>query len=206
MKIQNFFKRLLDIIGGIVGIVFLVPLTIFIFIANIITKNRGPVFYTQERIGKNGKTFKMYKYRSMCMNADEKLIEYLNENKEAKKEYAKYKKLQDDPRVTKVGKFLRKTSIDEIPQFINVLLGNMSLVGPRPYLPREFDELGDYYNCIIKYKPGITGLWQVSGRSNVTFEERLDLDIIYHKKYSITLDIKILFNTLKNVVCKEGAL
>lgn len=206
LKIHNLFKRILDIIGGIVGIVVLIPLTMFIYIANIITKNKGPVFYTQERIGKNGKTFKMYKYRSMCMNADEKLTEYLKENEEAKKEYAIYKKLQDDPRVTKVGKFLRKTSLDEFPQFINVLLGNMSLVGPRPYLPRELEEIGDYYNCIINYKPGITGLWQVSGRSNVTFDERLDLDIIYHKKYSVLQDIKILFNTLKNVVKKEGAL
>ena len=160
-KIERIVKRMIDIVGGLVGLVFLLPLTIIIYIANLIEKDNGPIFYTQERIGKNGKLFKMYKFRSMVVDADEKLYQYLEENEEAKEEYTKYKKLKYDPRVTKVGAFIRKTSIDEFPQFINVLKGDMSLVGPRPYLPREKEEMKYYYPYIIQDKPGITGFWQV---------------------------------------------
>lgn len=160
-KIERIVKRIIDIVGGLVGLVFLLPLTIIIYIANLIEKDNGPIFYTQERIGKNGKLFKMYKFRSMVVDADEKLYQYLEENEEAKEEYTKYKKLKYDPRVTKVGAFIRKTSIDEFPQFINVLKGDMSLVGPRPYLPREKEEMKYYYPYIIQDKPGITGFWQV---------------------------------------------
>lgn len=157
----KFVKRTIDIIGSLVGVIALIPLTIGIYIANLINKDKGPIFYTQERIGKNGKLFKMYKFRSMVVGADEKLQEYLKQNRDAREEYKKYKKLKDDPRITKVGKFIRKTSIDEFPQFINVLKGDMSLVGPRPYLPREKEEMGDSYEYITKCKPGITGFWQV---------------------------------------------
>ena len=132
IKVENTLKRTIDIIGGIFGIIALIPLTIVIYIANFISGDRGPLFYVQTRIGKDGKLFKMYKFRSMVVGADEKLKQYLLENEEARKEYKKYKKLQHDPRVTKIGNFIRKTSLDEFPQFINVLKGEMSLVGPRP--------------------------------------------------------------------------
>ena len=211
VKKQNiayrFVKRLIDIVAGIVGIIILIPLTIVLGIIRIIKKeNDGPLFYEQLRIGKNGKQFRMYKYRSMCMNADERLKEYLEENEEAKKEYKKYKKLKCDPRVTKLGKVLRATSLDEFPQLINVLIGNMSLVGPRPYLPREQKEMGEYYSTIIKVKPGITGPWQIRGRSKITFEDRLKLDLEYVNKCSIKNDIKILWNTFAKVLKKDGAL
>ena len=205
-KIERIVKRMIDIVGGLVGLVFLLPLTIIIYIANLIEKDNGPIFYTQERIGKNGKLFKMYKFRSMVVDADEKLYQYLEENEEAKEEYTKYKKLKYDPRVTKVGAFIRKTSIDEFPQFINVLKGDMSLVGPRPYLPREKEEMKYYYPYIIQDKPGITGFWQVVGRSDVTFEDRLKLDFNYSKWKSLKLDVKLLLKTVLSVVRKEGAI
>lgn len=204
--IEKVAKRILDICGGLVGVIGLIPLTIAIWIANRVVGDNGPVFYIQERIGKNGKLFKMYKYRSMVVGADEKLEKYLLENEEAREEYKKYKKLKEDPRITKVGKFIRKTSIDEFPQFINVLKGDMSLVGPRPYLPREREDMKYFYPYIIESKPGITGFWQISGRSEVTFEERLNMDFTYFKIKTLKLDIKVLVKTLMNVVKKEGAI
>ena len=199
-------QRFIDILAGIVGVIILLILTPIVWLANKILKEDGPIFYSQERIGKDGKIFKMYKYRSMVVGADQKLKEYLKENKEAAKEYKKYKKLKNDPRITKMGKILRKTSLDEMPQLLNVLNGTMSLVGPRPYLPREQEEMGDYYNIIIKDTPGITGLWQVNGRSNTSFNERLDMDIMYHKNKSIKNNIVILVKTFLNVFKKEGAI
>ena len=200
------FKRLIDILGGIVGTIVLIPLTIGIAIANLICKDNGPIFYSQYRMGKNGKLFKMYKYRSMVVGADEKLKKYLEENEEARKEYKKYKKLKHDPRVTKVGEFIRKTSLDEFPQFINVLKGDMSLVGPRPYLEREKEDMKGYYKYITTCKPGLTGLWQISGRSDVDFATRIDLDMQYYYNHSLKGDIKILFKTAMKLVKREGAL
>lgn len=200
------FKRLIDILGGIVGTIVLIPLTIGIAIANLICKDNGPIFYSQYRMGKNGKLFKMYKYRSMVVGADEKLKKYLEENEEARKEYKKYKKLKHDPRVTKVGEFIRKTSLDEFPQFINVLKGDMSLVGPRPYLEREKEDMNGYYKYITTCKPGLTGLWQISGRSDVDFATRIDLDMQYYYNHSLKGDIKILFKTAMKLVKREGAL
>ena len=199
-------KRFVDIVAGIVGIALLIPIMIVVEVLRIVKKeNDGPLFYTQLRIGKKGKQFKMYKFRSMCMNADERLKEYLQENEEARKEYKKYKKLKEDPRITKVGKVLRATSLDEFPQFINVLKGDMSLVGPRPYLPREQKEMGEYYIAITKIKPGITGPWQIRGRSKITFEDRLKMDFEYANKRSFAMDVKILFKTFTKVIDKDGA-
>ena len=205
-KVYEISKRVIDIIGSMVGIVTLVPLTIGVFIAKLITNDKGSVFYTQNRIGKDGKIFKMYKFRSMVVGADDILQEYLNSNTEAKEEYWINKKLKHDPRVTKVGEFIRKTSIDEFPQFINVLKGEMSLVGPRPYLPREINDIGEYYPYITSVKPGITGLWQISGRSEVSFKKRMDYDVQYYNSYSLKEDMKILFLTTKKILKKEGAL
>ena len=210
VKKQNiayrFVKRFVDIIAGIVGLILLIPITLIVGVIRIIKReNDGPLFYEQLRIGKNGKQFRMYKFRSMCMNADERLKEYLQENEEARKEYKKYKKLKCDPRITKVGKVLRATSLDEFPQLINVLKGDMSLVGPRPYLPREQKEMGEYYIGIVKVKPGITGPWQVKGRSKITFEDRLKMDWDYANKTSLAKDLKILIKTFTKVIDKDGA-
>ena len=205
--LENVIKRIIDIIGGLIGTIILIPLSIFIYIARkILNEDDGPMFYEQLRIGKNGKQFRMYKYRSMVMGADEKLFEYLEQNEEAREEYTKYKKLKNDPRITKIGNFLRKTSLDEFPQFLNVLMGHMSLVGPRPYLPREKKDMGEYYTYIIESKPGITGYWQVAGRSDVTFDERLKMDFEYNKNKSLKTDIKLMFKTVLNVIKKEGAI
>lgn len=206
LKIEDILKRMLDIFGGICGVVMLIPLTICIWIANKLSKDNGPIFYAQERIGKNGKIFKMYKYRSMVVGADEKLKEYLENNVRAREEYKKFKKLKNDPRVTKIGKFIRKTSLDEFPQFINVLKGEMSLVGPRPYLPREKEEINGFFKYITSCKPGITGLWQTRGRSNTTFTDRLTMDMEYYYNHELKMDIKMIYKTVRNVVKKEGAI
>lgn len=201
-------KRTIDVIGSLVGMVLLVPATIAIYIARkVLKEDDGPIFYTQLRIGKNGKQFKLYKFRSMCMNADEKLAEYLEKNEEAANEFKKYKKLKHDPRITKLGNVLRKTSLDEMPQFINVLKGDMSLVGPRPYLCREKEEIPkEYYNEIIKVRPGITGYWQVNGRSDVYFEERNHMDTYYIEHRSCIMDLKIIIKTFLKVIKREGAI
>lgn len=198
-------KRTLDIFASIIGIILLLPITLMIWIANILVKDNGPVFFKQERIGKDGKFFNLYKYRSMVVDADDKLSKYLAENEEAREEYKEYKKLKNDPRITKVGKFIRKTSIDEFPQFINVLKGQMTLVGPRPYLPREITDMGESFEEIIKVKPGLTGLWQVNGRSETTFEDRLRIDKEYVQKRGMKLDTKIFIWTIGKVFIKEGA-
>lgn len=200
-----FIKRIIDIIGAIVGIAILIPLTVVVWVGNRVCKDKGPIFYSQERIGKDGKIFKMYKFRSMVVGADEVLQELLEKDEKANKEYSEFKKLENDPRITKFGNFLRKTSLDEFPQFINVLKGEMSIVGPRAYLIREKEDMGNTYDTIIRCKPGITGLWQVNGRSSVNFKTRLDMDIEYYNKYSTTLDLEILFKTISAVLNKDGA-
>ena len=141
----------------------------------------------------------------MVVGADDILTKYLLENEEARIEYNTYKKLKDDPRITKVGKFIRKTSIDEFPQFINVLKGEMTLVGPRPYLPREKEDMGGFYRTIISMKPGLTGYWQVAGRSDVSFDERLQMDMKYYEKMSLLTDIKLIFKTIINIFKGDGA-
>jgi len=207
IAVSSFVKRFIDIIGGLVGCIILIPLTIIVFILNKLNEeDDGPVFFIQERIGQNGKKFKMFKFRSMVVDADEKLERFLEENEDVRNEFFVYRKIKNDPRVTKIGKFLRKTSLDEFPQFINVLLGDMSIVGPRPYLDRERDSMGNYYNIITQYKPGITGLWQISGRSDVSFDDRLELDITYHKNHSNIKDAEILIKTVSHVLKKEGAI
>ena len=206
LKIEKILKRLIDILGGFCGLLVLIPLTIGVWIANKLLKDDGPIFYAHERIGKGGKTFKMYKFRSMVVGADEKLKEYLAENEEAREEYKKYKKLKNDPRITKIGKILRKTSLDEFPQFINVLKGDMSLVGPRPYLLREKEEINGFFKYITSCKPGITGLWQTRGRSNTTFTDRLTMDMEYYYNHTLKKDIKIMCKTVENVIKKEGAI
>ena len=205
-KFGIFIKRFVDICGASVGIIFLIPITFVLFVIKIFSKNKNEIFYSQSRIGKNGKEFKLYKYQTMIPGADEELFKYLEKNSEAREEYKKYKKLKEDPRVTKIGKILRKTSLDEFPQFINVLKGEMSLVGPRPYLLREKDDMGENYNKIITVKPGITGYWQVNGRSDVDFEERMQMELYYIENRNIAMDVKILFKTILKMFKKNGAI
>ena len=205
--LYNFIKRIIDIIGALVGIIVLIPTTVAIYIARkILKEDEGPLFYEQLRYGKNGKVFRLYKFRSMCVNADEKLKKYLEENEEARKEYKKYRKLKHDPRITRLGVFLRKTSLDEFPQFVNVLKGDMSLVGPRPYLQREREDMGAEYNKIITVKPGITGYWQVNGRNDVDFENRIYLDTYYIEHRGLIMDLKIMIKTVVKMFKKEGAI
>lgn len=203
--IENKIERGIDIVGGLVGVSMLIPLTLGICAAKVITGEKGPIFYSQERIGQDGKIFKLYKFRSMVENADEKLDKYLEENEEAREEYKIHKKLEDDPRITKVGKFIRKTSIDEFPQFINVLKGDMGLVGPRPYLPKEKEDMGQSYHKIVKCKPGITGYWQVNGRSNTTFEKRVEMEKYYSENSNLKMDMSIFFKTFKVALFSKDA-
>ena len=204
-NIYLFTKRIIDIIGGLVGCVALIPLTIIIKVVSICNKDFKSIFFTQERIGLNGKKIKIYKYRSMVPNAEQVLEELMESDPKIKEEYLTNKKLENDPRITKIGNIIRKCSIDEFPQFINVLIGNMTIVGPRPYLPREKVDMGKYYDYVITCKPGITGLWQVSGRSDVSFNHRLKLDKKYALERNLGMDTKIFFQTFSTVIGKKGA-
>ena len=200
---KAFIRRFIDIILSLFGIILLIPLTIIVFFQNIKHKENGPIFYVQERIGKNGKIFKMYKFRTMVNNADE-ILKNMLQDEEIKKEYETYRKFKNDPRLTTFGKFLRKTSLDEFPQFINVLKGEMSIVGPRPYLPEEKERMGTYYNYIIQHKPGITGVYQISGIRNLKFDDRLDMDYKYHYKHSFKTDVRIAIITMLITFKRKG--
>ena len=189
------FKRLFDIIISLFALILLIPVIIVVKIVSLLSKDYDSIFYTQNRIGKNGKLFKLYKFRSMIPNADAVLMELLESDPKIREEYTEMKKLENDPRITKIGKLLRRTSIDELPQIINILKGDMSLIGNRPYLPREKEDMLFYYNDIVKTKPGLTGYWQVSLRSRGTFEERLEMEKFYSNNYNAKMDIKIFFKT-----------
>lgn len=204
--IYSIIKKICDFIAALAGTLVLLPLTLAVFILKIIYKDHGPIFYNQLRIGKGGKVFKLFKFRTMIIDADEKLQEYLENNPEEAEYYKKYKKLKNDPRVTKVGDFLRVTSLDEWPQFVNILIGQMSLVGPRPYLPREREDIGEIaYQEIIRVKPGLTGPWQIAGRSNLEFKDRIMLDQEYIPKASVAEDVRITLKTIRKVLRKDGA-
>ncbi len=194
-------KRTLDIAGGIVGLLLTGVFMILIGPA-ILIESPGPIFFSQTRVGKNGRRFKIYKFRSMYMDAEERKKELMEQNKMSGLMF----KMDDDPRITKVGKFIRKTSIDEFPQFWNVLKGDMSLVGTRPPTEDEFKQYKARYKKRLSMKPGITGLWQVSGRSTITdFEEVVKLDVQYIENWSFGLDLKILFQTVLVVLQHDGA-
>lgn len=184
-------KRLFDIVAAICGIVILSPLMIIIAVL-IKGEDHGPIFYKQVRVGKNGKTFKMYKFRSMFVNAD-KMLDKLKEQNDVD---GPMFKMKDDPRVTKIGHFIRKHSLDELPQFFNVLKGDMSLVGPRPPLPTEVAEYSEYDKQRLYVIPGCTGLWQATKRNEVGFNGMIDLDLQYIKKSSLTYDFQLILKTI----------
>ncbi len=185
-------KRAIDIIGSFCGLVVLSILFVIIALLIKLEDPKGKVFFKQLRVGKDGKEFYMYKFRSMASDAEERLKELLALNEVSGAMF----KMKDDPRVTKIGKFIRKTSVDELPQLFNVFRGDMSLVGPRPPLPREVAEYSAYDKQRLLVTPGCTGLWQVSGRSNVGFEEMVELDLRYIKERSLSFDIKIILKTV----------
>lgn len=195
------FKRVIDIFGSLIGLTLLSPL--FLVVAILMKKDEphGPIFFSQTRIGKNGKPFKMYKFRSMCVDAEDKLSELLEQNEV---EGAMFK-MKEDPRITKVGKVIRKFSIDELPQLWNVLIGEMSLVGPRPPLVREVAVYAEYDKQRLLVKPGCTGLWQVSGRNEVGFDEMVELDLSYIRNMSIKNDLIIMVKTVGVMFKPNGA-
>ena len=198
-------KRIFDIIVSLIGLIFLVPVAIIIKIITVCSGDFTSIFFVQDRIGKDGKLFRFIKFRSMVPNADQILFDTLKKDKELAKEYQINKKLKNDPRITPVGKIIRKFSIDELPQMINIFIGEMSLIGNRPYLPREKKDMGKYYDDIIKTKPGLTGYWQTSGRSDTTFQKRLELESKYSKCAGFKMDIKIFFKTFSVVLFGKGA-
>lgn len=200
-----FIKRCFDIVCGLIGVVCLVPLIVIVKIVNICNKDFDSIFYFQKRIGKDGKEFKLYKFRSMVINADEILEQTLKNDKKRAEEWKKYQKFENDPRITKIGNILRKTSLDEVPQFINILKGDMSMIGPRPLVPGELDSHNGNHEIYESVRPGITGWWACNGRSATTYEERLELEYYYVKNRSLWLDIKCVFKTISAVICKKGA-
>lgn len=204
--LDKFLKRFIDILAGIAGIITLLPLMIYVKYKYVKSGDHDNIMFSQYRIGQNGKLIKIYKFRSMIPNAEKELERLMKEDPKIKEEYLTNKKLKNDPRITPVGHFLRKTSLDEWPQFINVLKGEMSFIGPRPYLPREKEDMGQYYDSIIKLKPGITGMWQANGRSDVEFSYRCKLDDYYYHNWSIWLDFTIIYKTVKSVVYGKGSL
>ena len=199
------FKRIFDIFVGLIGTILLIPMAVIIKIAYMISGDFYPILFKQARIGKNGKTIYIYKFRSMVPNADEILYDLMKKDKKVKEEYEKNKKLKDDPRITKVGRVIRHASIDAFPQFINVLKGDMSVVGPRPYLHREIDDMGRFYDRIITCRPGVTGYWQVNGRSNTDFKTRLKMDNFYCQNQGFKFDVKIFIKTFETVLGMDGA-
>ncbi|GER74422.1 sugar transferase [Weizmannia acidilactici] len=200
-KVYTILKRGMDVIGATLGLICLSWLFLIVAVLIKMEDPKGTVFFKQIRVGKNGKEFYMYKFRSMVTDAEERLKDLLKYNEI---EGAMFK-LRDDPRVTKVGKFIRKMSIDELPQLWNVLKGDMSLVGPRPPLPREVKQYSTYDKQRLLVLPGCTGLWQVSGRNNLSFKEMVELDLEYIKVRSLSLDIKIILKTFIIIVKNNDA-
>lgn len=196
-------KYITDKIAAFIAIVLLSP--VFIIIALRVRKDGGPAFYSQERVGKNGKPFKCWKFRSMIVNSEEALKAHLAQNPEAAAEYERDFKLKDDPRITAVGKLLRKSSLDEIPQFFNVLMGDMSIVGPRPIVEKETHYYEDKLSYYLSVKPGVTGLWQVSGRNDISYAKRVELDVWYIENWSLWNDIVIFLETIYVVLARKGA-
>jgi len=204
-KVHNIFiKRVIDIILSSFTIAILSPLMVFISI-KIKRGSKGPVIFSQKRLWKGERTFDFIKFRTMYLDGDERLSQFLQENSQARKEWERFAKIKSgDPRVTKFGSWLRRYSLDELPQLVNAFRGKMSLIGPRPYLPREFEKMGKHRKTILKALPGMTGLWQVSGKNELTFEDRLRLDEYYVRNWSLWLDFVILVKTVKVVWGGEG--
>lgn len=200
-RVYRAFKRLIDIILAIVGLVVLSPL--FLIIAIIIRiDSKGPVFFKHKRVGKNGKPIYIYKFRTMHNNAEDMIKNF---NEEQMKEFKESYKLQNDPRITRIGETLRKTSLDELPQILNIIKGDLSIIGPRPVIEEELEKYGENKEKFLSITPGLTGYWGANGRSSTTYEERMEMELYYVDNYSLKLDISIFFKTIISVLKKEGA-
>ncbi len=200
-RVYFFVKRLFDIVVSLIGLIILSPFFLLIMLA-IKIDSKGPCFFTHKRIGKNGKVLGVYKFRTMVQNAEE-LLKHLTPEQE--KEFKTNFKMENDFRITRVGKFLRKTSLDELPQLLNILLGNMTLVGPRPVIKIELEKYGKNVDKFLSVTPGLTGYWQANGRSDTSYEERVEMDMYYIDHMNLFFDIKIMFQTVIAVIKKEGA-
>ncbi len=194
-------KRLMDIVGASLGLLLASPIMLIVAILIKFEDPKGPIFFSQVRNGAYPKTFKMYKFRSMYIDAEERLEELMHLNEQSGPAF----KIKDDPRITKIGKFIRKTSLDELPQLFNILKGEMSLVGPRPAIPREIEQYTPYQMQRLLVKPGLTCIWQVSGRNNIGFDEWVELDIEYIKTRNLWLDIKLILMTIPAMLGDENA-
>lgn len=201
-KVYIKIKRVIDVILASVALILLSPLFAIIAIA-IKIDSKGPVFFVHKRIGKNGKIIKLYKFRSMVINAEELIKSFTPEQM---REYKENYKLTNDPRITKVGKFLRKTSLDELPQLINIINGDLSIIGPRPVVADELEKYGVNKDKFLSVTPGLTGYWAANGRSNTTYEQRMEMELYYIDNLSLKMDIKVFFKTILSVLKKEGAI
>ena len=201
-KVYIKIKRVIDVILASVALILLSPLFAIIAIA-IKIDSKGPVFFAHKRIGKNGKIIKLYKFRSMVINAEELIKSFTPEQM---REYKENYKLTNDPRITKVGKFLRKTSLDELPQLINIINGDLSIIGPRSVVADELEKYGVNKDKFLSVTPGLTGYWAANGRSNTTYEQRMKMELYYIDNLSLKMDIKVFFKTILSVVKKEGAI
>ena len=199
--IYDYIKRFFDIIISFIALILLAPLFLIISVL-IKLDDGGPVFYRHKRVGKNGRCINVYKFRSMVVNAGE-IFEHFTQAQID--EFKKYYKLEDDPRITKIGNILRKTSLDELPQLFNIIKGDMSLIGPRPVIVKELEKFGDSESLLLSVKPGLTGWWACNGRSDTSYEERVNLEIYYVNNYCAKLDLLCFIKTIKSVVRGRGA-
>jgi lipopolysaccharide/colanic/teichoic acid biosynthesis glycosyltransferase len=202
-KYRDFNKRLFDIIFALLVLVFCAPVYLALSLAIVCTSS-GPIFYIQERVGKNHRHFGCIKFRTMIPDADRLLDEMMAQSEDLRQEFSENFKLKQDPRITKIGKFLRTTNLDEFPQFINVLKGEMSVVGPRPLVPDEIARYGTKIDRVLTIRPGITGLWQVSGRNDIPYEQRIDIDVSYVRRRNFWLDLRIIFKTIRLTVLPKN--
>ena len=201
INVYNYIKRIIDILLSSIGLIVLSP--VFLVIALLIKKeSNGPVFFKHKRIGKNGKEIEIYKFRSMVPNAEELMKKFTPEQM---KEFKENFKLEDDPRITKIGKFLRKTSLDELPQLINILKGELSIIGPRPIVKEELEKYRNNKEKFLSVTPGLTGYWAANGRSDITYKQRMMMELYYVDNISFELDTKIFFKTIISVLKRKGA-
>lgn len=202
--VSNFFKRTMDILIVLAAAIFLLPVLVPIALIIRLSDN-GPILFRHKRIGRDGKEFMLYKFRSMVPDAGERLDNLLKSDPAARAEWIATRKLENDPRITPFGDFLRKSSLDELPQLLNILTGQMSVVGPRPIVEGEIEKYGEHFSHYCSVRPGLTGLWQVSGRSETTYETRVALDVAYVKARSFFMDVKIVLMTFPAVLRRAGA-
>lgn len=203
-RVSEVLGRALDVAIAASALLFLLPLIVLIALV-VFLQREGTVLFRHERIGRFGETFKVIKFRTMAKNSEELLRRHLAENETARREWAADHKLRDDPRVSKVGAFLRTSSLDELPQLVNVLVGEMSIVGPRPIVAAEVEKYGGFFDSYCSVRPGITGIWQVSGRNDVSYLRRVEMDALYARKKSVLLDLRIMAATVPAVLMRRGS-